>query len=146
MSQCGESFTFEDSSSLKTPETKTAENLGDSGYAGLHTTPRYFKPRLVRKTKLEFSADHQQGTSGQWTGLGLYRSLLPYSVPTILPSRHYRKQKLRRLPSPSQLDPRLLEQSVVANNNINMVDGVKMLVTDHQPKTKTVDGVDDHDL
>ena len=76
------SFTFEDSNSLETPEIKTAENLGDSGYAGLHTTPRYFKPRLVRKTKLEFSADHQRGKSGQWTGL--YRSLLPYSIPTIL--------------------------------------------------------------
>ena len=37
----------------------------------------------------------------------------------------------------------VLEHSTVANN---MADGVKMLVHDHRPETKIVDGVDVHDL
>jgi len=79
MACSGLSFTFEEKSSLETPNTRTGDTCEDSGYGGLHTTPRYFKPRFVRKTKLEFSPDRQTRVSGH-----LYRSLLPYSIPTIL--------------------------------------------------------------
>ena len=37
----------------------------------------------------------------------------------------------------------MLEHSTVTNN---MADGVKMLVHDHRPETKIVDGVDIHDF
>ena len=79
MAFSGLSFTFEEKSSLETPNSRTGDTCEDSGYGGLHTTPRYFKPRLVRKTKLEFSPDRQTRVSGH-----LHRSLLPYSIPTIL--------------------------------------------------------------
>ena len=69
------------SSSLQTPESNKGENLGDSGYEGLQTTPRYFQQRVIRKTRLEFSAEKQKRI-GQLTQL--YRQLLPYSIPTIL--------------------------------------------------------------
>ena len=70
------------SSSLQTPESNKGENLGDSGYEGLQTTPRYFQQRVIRKTRLEFSAEKQKKRVGQITQL--YRQLLPYSIPTIL--------------------------------------------------------------
>ena len=64
---------------LETPETKTGENLGDSGYEGLHTTPRYFRDvrkRLVRQTKLQFSTKKQKKMKEEISRL--YLKLLPY--------------------------------------------------------------------
>ena len=70
------SFIFE------TPRTKLGENLADSGYEGLHSTPRYFKPREIRKTRLQFSADKKRRIREQIAQF--YLKLLPFSIPTIL--------------------------------------------------------------
>ena len=80
MQSSGPDFTYE------TPETKVREEGGerDSGYHEeerlLHSTPRHFRARVRRPTKLQFSAENQNRLKRPAAINHIYLKLLQYSV------------------------------------------------------------------